>query len=66
MSQSKFSDAFREARSKGLETFYWKGKKYGTKYANEVKGYKRKYKKRQFGGILNRTRLIPRKDWSML
>ena len=34
--QARFGDAFRLARQSGLETFTWRGKSYGTKYATEV------------------------------
>lgn len=35
---SSFRDAFALARKAGLETFTWRGKSYGTKYATEVGG----------------------------
>lgn len=31
-----FGDAFKQARNAGLDKFRWKGRVYGTKYANEV------------------------------
>ena len=39
---SSFSRAFAQARKQGLKTFYYRGKKYGTQLANEVKQDTRK------------------------
>jgi hypothetical protein len=37
MNSSTFAKAFRDARNAGLTKFTWRGREYGTNYANEVK-----------------------------